>query len=109
MVCALHWNTCAIRKGWSNGRFVCHRGLSSCSTRLRPPRQSSEMTGGPKTLNQRTAITLLKTHGWAQTAGGKHHVKMEKPGRRPITLPTNRRRDYPPGLRRAILREAGIE
>lgn len=62
----------------------------------------------PKTLNQRTAIRLLESHGWTRTQGGKHVVKMEKPGRRPVTLPANKRRDYPKGLRSAILREAGL-
>jgi hypothetical protein len=45
---------------------------------------------------------------WVATVGGKHVLKMEKAGKRPITLPANKRRDYPPGLRAAILREAGL-
>jgi predicted RNA binding protein YcfA (HicA-like mRNA interferase family) len=63
----------------------------------------------PKTLNQRAAIRLLLDNGWTEDAGGKHVVKMTKPGRRPITLPADRRRDYPPGLRAAILKEAGLK
>jgi predicted RNA binding protein YcfA (HicA-like mRNA interferase family) len=51
---------------------------------------------------------LLEAYGWVETVGGKHVVKMEKPGRRPITLPANKRRDYPPGLRTAILKQAGL-
>lgn len=51
----------------------------------------------PKTLNQRTAKALLEADGGEQTIGGKHVVKMEKAGRRPITLPSNRRRDDPVG------------
>ncbi len=62
----------------------------------------------PKTLNQRAARKLLEARGWTQTLGGKHVVKMVKPGRRPIVLPHNRGQDYPPGLRAAILREAGL-
>ncbi len=62
-----------------------------------------------KLLNQRTAIRLLRDHGWVQTAGGKHGVKMTKPGQRPITLPKHRGRDYSHGLTRAILRQAGID
>jgi predicted RNA binding protein YcfA (HicA-like mRNA interferase family) len=62
----------------------------------------------PKTLNQKSAIKLLKEHGWTQGAGGKHVVKMEKPGCRPITLPMHKGRDYSPALRAAILREAGL-
>ena len=57
----------------------------------------------PKTLNQRTAKALLEADGWAQTTGGKHVVKMEKAGRRPITLPSNKRRYYPKGLTAAML------
>jgi predicted RNA binding protein YcfA (HicA-like mRNA interferase family) len=62
----------------------------------------------PKTLNQRSMKKLLEANGWVVTVGGKHVIKMEKPGRRPITLPANKRRDYPPGLRAAILREADL-
>ncbi len=62
----------------------------------------------PRALNQRSMKQLLEANGWVATVGGKHVVKMEKPGRRPITLPANKRRDYPPGLRAAILREAGL-
>lgn len=68
----------------------------------RPPRVI------PKTLNQASAIKLLEAYGWTQTTGGKHVVKMERPLFRPVTLPANKRRDYPPGLRRAILKQAGI-
>jgi predicted RNA binding protein YcfA (HicA-like mRNA interferase family) len=43
------------------------------------------------------------------TIGGKHQVKMEKPGHRPITLPAHKRGDYAPGLTSAILRQAGLK
>jgi predicted RNA binding protein YcfA (HicA-like mRNA interferase family) len=62
----------------------------------------------PKTLNQRGMKKLLEANEWVETVGGKHVVKMEKPGHRPITLPANKRRDYPPGLRAAILKQAGL-
>jgi predicted RNA binding protein YcfA (HicA-like mRNA interferase family) len=62
-----------------------------------------------KPLNQRSAIKLLEHHGWAQVIGGRHAVKMTRPGRRPITLPHHGGSDYGPGLTRAILRQAGIE
>jgi predicted RNA binding protein YcfA (HicA-like mRNA interferase family) len=62
-----------------------------------------------KLLSQRKAIKLLQDHGWTNTAGGKHNVKMAKAGRRPITLPKHQGQDYSPGLTRAILREAGID
>jgi predicted RNase H-like HicB family nuclease/predicted RNA binding protein YcfA (HicA-like mRNA interferase family) len=42
------------------------------------------------TLNQRKAIKLLREDGWTQVRGGKHQVKMTKPGRRPITLPRHK-------------------
>jgi hypothetical protein len=41
----------------------------------------------PKTMNQREAKRLLEEHGWVETRGGKHVVKMTKPGHRPITPP----------------------
>jgi predicted RNA binding protein YcfA (HicA-like mRNA interferase family) len=59
-------------------------------------------------LNQKRAVTLLTRHGWTQARGGKHVVKMTKPGERPITLPQHGGSDYGPGLTRAILRQAGL-
>lgn len=59
-------------------------------------------------LNQRSAKELLEQHGWRTTIGGKHVVKMERDGQRPITLPAHKRRDYSPGLTARILREAGL-
>lgn len=61
------------------------------------------------TLNQKKAIKLLKEDGWTQVRGGKHQVKMTKPGRRPITLPRHKGRDYQPGLASAILKQAGLQ
>lgn len=70
----------------------------------------SSGTGGlPKTLNQASARRLLMEHGWVQTLGGKHNVKMEKPGERPITLPLHRGADYGSRLRSDILRQAGLK
>jgi predicted RNA binding protein YcfA (HicA-like mRNA interferase family) len=60
------------------------------------------------TLNQKKAIKLLKENGWMQARGGKHQVKMIKPRNRPITLPQHKGRDYPTGLARAILKQAGL-
>ena len=54
-------------------------------------------------------IALLQEHGWRPTLGGKHVVKMEKPGERPITLPKHRGADYGPGLKSAILRQAKLK
>lgn len=63
----------------------------------------------PKRLSQRTAIQLLINNGWRQTLGGKHTVKMEKDGFRPITLPQHKNQDYGPGLTSAILSQAGLK
>lgn len=63
----------------------------------------------PKTLSQKSAKKLLQANGWAETRGGKHVVKMEKPGQRAITLPKHKGRDYSLGLRKAILRQAGLD
>jgi len=69
------------------------------------------MGGGdelPKRLSQKKAIALLKMHGWEKTVGGKHSVKMDKPGHRPITLPMHRGEDYAVDLTVAILKAAGL-
>lgn len=50
---------------------------------------------------------LLEEQGWEAGRGGKHQVKMTKPGMRPITLPQHAK-DYPVGLTRAILKQAGL-
>jgi predicted RNA binding protein YcfA (HicA-like mRNA interferase family) len=62
-----------------------------------------------KLLNQRSAKKLLSNHGWTETVGGKHNVKMTKEGQRPITLPKHKGQDYSSSLTRAILRQAGID
>lgn len=62
----------------------------------------------PRTMNQRQAIALLKVHGWTLERGGKHQVKMTKPGRGPVTLPEHRGSTYSVGFTAAILREAGL-
>ena len=60
--------------------------------------------------NQRSMKRLLEANGWTETMGGKHVVKMTKPGHRPITLPHDRGGGgYPPGLTAAILRQAGLK
>lgn len=63
----------------------------------------------PRVLSQKSARRLLEQHGWVQTLGGKHVVKMVKEGHRPITLPMHKGADYGPGLTGAILREAGLK
>lgn len=61
-----------------------------------------------KLLNQRTAIKLLRKHGWTQSVGGRHNVKMTKPGCA-VTLPQHRGCDYSRGLTLTILKQAGID
>jgi predicted RNA binding protein YcfA (HicA-like mRNA interferase family) len=63
----------------------------------------------PRVLNQQSFRELLKKHGWTRECGGKHNVKMTKPGQRPITLPYHRGRDYGRDLRDRLLREAGFK
>ena len=62
----------------------------------------------PRLLNQKRAVSLLAKHGWSEGRGGKHVVKMTKPGHRPITLPHHHGEDYPRGLTAAILKQAGL-
>jgi predicted RNA binding protein YcfA (HicA-like mRNA interferase family) len=62
-----------------------------------------------KLLSQKTTRKLLEEQGWTKTVGGKHNVKMEKAGKRPITLPKHKGADYSLGLTRSILKAAGID
>jgi hypothetical protein len=41
---------------------------------------------------QKEWVKHLQQEGWTLDGGGKHQVKMTKPGQRPITLPENKRR-----------------
>jgi predicted RNA binding protein YcfA (HicA-like mRNA interferase family) len=59
-------------------------------------------------LDQKQWIKVLEEHGWTRSAGGKHQVKMVKPGQRPITLPMKRGTTYGKGLDAAIRRQAGL-
>jgi predicted RNA binding protein YcfA (HicA-like mRNA interferase family) len=63
----------------------------------------------PKVMNQREAKSLLEDDGWTETLGGKHSVKMEKPGHRPITLPRHKGRKYSRDLTHRILSQAGLK
>lgn len=63
----------------------------------------------PRLLSQKTTRKLLEEHGWTKTVGGKHNIKMEKPGKRPITLPKHKGADYSLGLTRSILKAANID
>jgi predicted RNA binding protein YcfA (HicA-like mRNA interferase family) len=59
-------------------------------------------------LDQKGARRLLEANGWVCTAGGKHNIKMEKKGHRPITLPMHGGQTYSKGLTSAILEQAGL-
>jgi predicted RNA binding protein YcfA (HicA-like mRNA interferase family) len=63
----------------------------------------------PRVISQRTGKKLLEDNGWTETLSGKHVVKMEKPGHRPITLPMHKGRDYSRDLTDQILRQAGLK
>ena len=63
----------------------------------------------PKTINQSLMIEVLEAHGWTLDRGGKHNVKMTKPGERPIPLAQNKGKDYPKRTRDGVLKQAGID
>lgn len=58
---------------------------------------------------QKEWIRRLEAEGWSLDRGGKHQVKMVKPGQRPITLPENKRRVYSKGFEAQLRREAGLK
>jgi predicted RNA binding protein YcfA (HicA-like mRNA interferase family) len=60
-------------------------------------------------LSQKLARKLLEGNGWTCTKGGKHNIKMEKPGMRPITLPMHGGEMYGKGLSAKIRKEAGLD
>lgn len=64
--------------------------------------------GLPRTMTQREAESLLREHGWVRTQGGKHVVKMEKEGCRPVTLPMCAGGKYSASLTARILKQAGL-
>lgn len=76
---------------------------------IRPRRKRSSREALPRVLSQKKAVELLTAHGWTLSQGGKHVVKMEKPGHRPITLPAHKRAEYGPELTNGILRAAGLK
>jgi predicted RNA binding protein YcfA (HicA-like mRNA interferase family) len=57
---------------------------------------------------QKEWIKRLKQAGWKLERGGKHQVKMTKPGMRPITLPENKRRAYSKGFEAELRRQAEL-
>jgi predicted RNA binding protein YcfA (HicA-like mRNA interferase family) len=76
--------------------------------RLRTLRDRAKLLTKPIRHNQRSMKRLLEANGWTEAVGGKHVVKMIKPGNRPITLPHDKGGGgYPIGLSMAIMRQAG--
>jgi len=63
----------------------------------------------PRVATQREMQTLMEANGWTKTVGGKHSVKMEKPGERPVTLPMHKGAKYGMDLTARILRQAGLK
>lgn len=59
-------------------------------------------------LTQKQWIARLKLEGWTVERGGKHQVKMTKPGRRPITLPEKKREAYSKKFEGELRRQAGL-
>lgn len=63
----------------------------------------------PKTMTQSEAKSLLEANGWVCTQGGKHVVKMEKKGNRPVTLPHCNGAVYSVNMTHRILKQAGLK
>ncbi|PRY24016.1 hypothetical protein CLV70_114149 [Pseudosporangium ferrugineum] len=63
----------------------------------------------PKTTNQAEMQKILEGNGWVRTQGGKHVVKMEKQGQRPITLPSCNGQQYSRDLTSRIFKQAGLK
>ncbi len=58
---------------------------------------------------QKEWIKRLEREGWTRERGGNHQVKMTKAGKRPITLPENKRRAYSKGFEAELRRQADLE
>jgi len=58
---------------------------------------------------QKEWIKRLQREGWTRERGGKHQVKMTKPGHRPITLPENKRSVYSKGFEAELRRQADLQ
>ncbi len=59
-------------------------------------------------MNQKQWIAALEANGRTMERGGKHSVKMTKPGHRPITLPRHRGATYGRDLHAQVKRQAGL-
>jgi hypothetical protein len=58
---------------------------------------------------QKQWIKRLTKAGWELERGGKHQVKMTKPGCRPITLPENKRQAYSKGFEAELRKQAALD
>ena len=57
-------------------------------------------------MTQKEMVKLLTANGWIKTRGGKgSHIKMEKQGERPITIPHGELNKY---TERGIRKQAGL-
>jgi predicted RNA binding protein YcfA (HicA-like mRNA interferase family) len=83
-----------------------------------PPRRSRPFALGrprrylrwsPVPATQKEWIKHLQRQGWTLERGGKHQVKMTKPGHRPITLPEHKGRAYSKGFEAELRRQAGLQ
>jgi len=75
-----------------------------------PGEQVANTRATPDRRRHHECRESLEANGWTETRGGKHGVKMTKPGYRPITLHHDKGGGgYPPGLTAAILRQAGLK
>lgn len=66
------------------------------------------LSGGKSAMpmTQKEMVKLLAANGWIKTKGGKgSHIKMEKRGERPITVPHGELNKY---TERGIRKQAGI-
>lgn len=66
------------------------------------------LSGGKSAMpmTQKEMVKLLSANGWIKTKGGKgSHIKMEKQGERPITVPHGELNKY---TERGIRKQAGI-
>lgn len=80
---------------------VCGEATDGDGTRERAPSPKDTKPAGGEATARRSRMV--------ETRGGKHVVKMTKPGHRPITLPHDKGKGgYAPGLTAAILRQAGL-
>ena len=85
---------------WENNKYY--------SFTIRVARVIIILSGGKSAMpmTQKEMVKLLTAHGWIKTKGGKgSHIKMEKQGERPITIPHGELNKY---TERGIRKQAGL-